>query len=203
MPTDRRRFLGTGALALAGVTAGVVATSSGCGSSSEPIGRAATSFGWAVNELGNNTVYAYFRVAHSLTLETVNIDVSCVPCVGAKAPSFTETLCRAWISRGLAPSFNNGQVGSSDAIPAADFGTISVYNPNTLGLTCDAAPLQDLFYAVVLKSWVPMDGTAAAASRGVFARPSLVLRAGDYLVFSIDHSGVPGGVTVQAVLGYS
>src|SRR5271155_5290054 len=185
MPTERRSFLGASGLALAGVTAGMVATFSGCGPASEPVGRGAAGFGWTVNNPGSNTAYAYFKVAHSLTLETLNVDLTCVPVGGATVPSFTEALCRGWISRGLAPSFNSG----SAAVPAADFGAISIYNPNTLALTCDAAPLQDLFCAVILKSWVPVDGTASASSRGVFSRPSLTLRAGDYLVFSIDHTG--------------
>jgi hypothetical protein len=77
-----------------------------------------------------------------------------------------------------------------------------IYNPNNIVVTYDAAPLQHTFYSVILKAWVPADGTDSATSRAVFGRLSLALQTGDYLVFTLDHAGMPGEVQMQAALGY-
>jgi hypothetical protein len=200
MTTSRRHFLSDGTLALAGVTAGTVTLLSACGSSSEPRGLRTASFGWDVNDLTGDSAYAYFKIAHPLILESINVDVSCAPSAGAANTGFAQVRCYAWASRGQAPVFSNG---ASEAPATADFGRIAIYNPNNLAVACEEMPLQDIFYSAILRSWVSADATDAVAERSVFGSPSLRLNTGDYLVFNINHAGVPGSVEMQVVLGYS
>ena len=56
--------------------------------------------------------------------------------------------------------------------------------------------------SIILKSWVPLDGTASSASRHVHTEPNLVLQRGDYLMFHMDHSGVKVKGEMQVVLTY-
>jgi hypothetical protein len=210
MPTNRRRFLCEGTLALAGVTAGAVTIFSGCGSSGLATSRVATGsrtvgFGWAINGLSGGGAYAYFKVASEVALDTVNIDGSFVPSMAAATTSFAQVLCQGWVSRGAMPTFGNDGGNAASARQASkDFGAITIYNPNNLVLTCDGAPLQDVFYSAILKTWVPADRADSATSRAVSGRLSLMLHDGDYLVFSIDHAGgVPGDVEMQVAFGYS
>jgi hypothetical protein len=62
---------------------------------------------------------------------------------------------------------------------------------------------QDQFFSVILKTWVPADGTASAASRQFVGYPSLQINTGDYLVFHMDHEGVALDAEMQVVLAYS
>ncbi len=204
MTTNRRRFLLEGTLAFAGVTAGAVTMFSGCASSGVAKGFRTAGFSWAISDLDGGGAYTYFRVANEVALETVNIDGAFVPLMSAATTSFEQVLCQAWVSRGVLPTFgNDGGNGTSARRASKDFGPITVYNPNSLVVACDEAPLQDVFYSVILKSWVPTDKTDSATSRAIFGWPSLMLHIGDYLVFSVDHTGVPGNVEIQVVLEYS
>lgn len=203
MTNTRRQFL-CDALTLAGVTAGAVTVLGGCGSSAGGIVRRVVSFAWTVSGLNGSSAHAYCRVAEKITLQTVNIDVTCMASTAPTTASFEQVLCRAWVSRQAVPTFNNGQAnGASAAQASPDFGPVAIYNPNNLVVTYDVAPLQDIFYSAILKTWVSTDRTDSATSRGVFAQPSLDLSTGDYLVFGIDHSGVPGDLEMEVVLGYS
>ncbi|MGA9981010.1 MAG: hypothetical protein WBQ08_20480 [Candidatus Sulfotelmatobacter sp.] len=56
---------------------------------------------------------------------------------------------------------------------------------------------------MILKTWVPADGTASSTSRHVSVARSLALNAGDYLVFNMSHAGVPGDAEMQVVLQYA
>jgi hypothetical protein len=207
MPTSRRRFLGQSVFALAGATAGAI-TLSGCASLRTPTGPAeltgprSAGVGWTVNGLENHSAFAYFEIAHALTLGTVQIDASLLPAVGSGAANFTQALCRAWVSRGAPPPLNVGGSATGPASRSDDFGSVSIYNPNGLTVNSDGNPLQDVFYSAILRSWVPTSGVDPAAARSVYGLPSLALNAGDYLVFGIDQCGVPGSVQLQAVLDY-
>jgi hypothetical protein len=67
----------------------------------------------------------------------------------------------------------------------------------------DGFILQDIFYNVILKTWVPDNGTASSTSRHFSASPGLELAADDYLVFHMNHAGVPGDAEMQVVLEYT
>jgi hypothetical protein len=210
MPTSRRRFLGETIVALAGATAGTI-TLSGCASSGVPsgpeglpgpAGRRSAGFDWTLKGLENDSAFAYLAVARPLTFASVRIDATLQPTVGAGAVNSTQALCRAWVSRG-APAFLNGGPGAAGpASVSTDFGSISVYNPAGLTIRGDGSPLQDVFYSAVLRSWVPSSGIDSAAAGVVQGRPSLVLNAGDYLVFGVEQSGMPGDVQLLTSLDY-
>ncbi|MGB2606122.1 MAG: hypothetical protein WBC78_21125 [Candidatus Sulfotelmatobacter sp.] len=106
--------------------------------------------------------------------------------------------------RQAVPTFNNSAGHAFVNFPASsDFGPVTPENPNNLNLVFDGALVQDQFLAVILKTWVPADGTASATSRHVTAYPSLALNAGDYLAFHMDHGGVSVDTEMQVVLNYT
>jgi len=78
-----------------------------------------------------------------------------------------------------------------------------VYNPNDLSIGADGYALLDVLCSVILKTCVPASGTASGTSRHVRATPSSTLDARDYLVFHMDHAGVPGDAEMQVVLEYA
>jgi hypothetical protein len=210
---DRRHFLSSTTLLLAGVSVGAV-TLTGCeGVDVHALGSAenlpATSprnagFGWSIPQLDNTSAYALFRVTQEVRLLFADIDASYRPSQAGESPASAQARCRAWVSRGQAPGFGGVQASAAGASPpSASFGAIEYFNPAKLTVAGDAAPLQDVFYSVVLRSWVPRDGTTSQAARVVSTRPSVTLHVGDFLVFGIDHQGVPGDVGVQAVLGFA
>jgi hypothetical protein len=47
------------------------------------------------------------------------------------------------------------------------------------------------------------DGAGSATSRHVAIAPSLPLTAGNFLVFHMDHAGIPGDCEMQVVLQYT
>ena len=67
----------------------------------------------------------------------------------------------------------------------------------------DGFVLQNIFFSVILKTWVSKSGTASSTSRHVSAARSLALNTGDYLVFNMSHAGVPGDAEMQLVLQYT
>jgi hypothetical protein len=66
----------------------------------------------------------------------------------------------------------------------------------------DGQPFQDTFLSVILKSWVPGDGTAAATYRHVQISPSISLSAGDYLVFTMNGGEITLDAEMQVILGF-
>ena len=204
---SRRKFLSGGAAVLTGVTAGEVILS-GCNSVRAASGAspqtAAGSFGWEVSNFSGNGADAYFRVASKMTLDTASIDVAFSIVSLPSAPGLAEVLCQAAASRASVPRFDNSQGHAYLGQPAStDFGAVNIYNPNGLAINQNSAVEQDLFFSVILKSWIPSDGGGSAASRNVFVQPSLGLNPGDFLVFHMDHAGVPVDAEMQVVLGYT
>jgi hypothetical protein len=138
-----------------------------------------------------------------MLLSTINIDVAFMIISLPETPGFTEVLAQALVSRGVAPTFDNsGGHAYLQPVTSSDFSSVTIDNPNNIPVNGNSAMGQDLFYSVILKAWVPADGTGSSTSRQVFAKPSLVLNAGDYLVFHMDHAGAPGDGEMQVVLNY-
>jgi len=207
MRTERRQFLSATAFILAGVSVGAVSLT-GCDDVQSVVppglvrasGMRDVEFGWSIPRLNNASAHAYFRVMGNFLMSFAVFDASYTPSTADTAAGSAQALCRAWVSRGGVPKFSGDLANPANA--SADFGSISTFNPDKLTVTSDAAPIQDVLYSIILRSWVSPDGAASQAARNVSAQPSLPLYAGDYLVFGIDHAGVPGSVDVQAVLGY-
>ncbi len=161
------------------------------------------SFGFEIVNLNGNGADAYFPVANKMTLNAFNIDAAFMLTAPPSGPGFAEVLCQGRVARGGPPKFS-ASVAAYLPFPASpDFGTVEFYNPDNLQVIGNGTLSQDLFYSVILKSWVPADGTASATSRQVAARPSLALDAGDYLAFHMDHAGVSVDCELQVVLEYT
>ena len=97
---------------------------------------------------------------------------------------------------------NSGGHGYINFALSSDFGSVTIANPNNLTVAYDGTLSQDKFVSVILKTWVPSDGTASATARNVTAYPLLTLNAGDYLVFHMDHSGISVDAEMQVVINY-
>jgi hypothetical protein len=204
MKKARRAFVSGTGLALAGVAAGAITglTSSSARANTQPNLRIA-SFGWEVTNLNDNGADVYFQVRSSMTLTSVNIDASFMITSVPASAGFTEVLCRAAVTHGV-PKFVHGDPGAPFVSPESpNFGRVEVYNPNNLNVVNDGFILQDIFYNMILKTWVPDNGTASATSRHFSSSPGLQLNAEDYLVFHMNHAGVPGDAEMQIVLEYT
>ena len=203
MKEARRAFVSGSGLALAGVAAGAITglTSSAHANATQPNLRIA-SFGWEVTNLNDNGADVYFQVRNSMTLISANIDTAFMITSAPGSAGFAEVLCRAAVSHGV-PKFVQGDPGAPFVSPESpNFGRVKVYNPNNLSVVNDGFVLQDIFYNIILKAWVPDNGTASSTSRHFSASPGIKLNAEDYLVFHMNHAGVPGDAEMQVALEY-
>lgn len=202
--SDRRAFLNGTSIAAVGTAAALgAANAQSLAASPAPAVGATVSFGWEASLKGNGA-NIYFRVARDMILTTVNIDVAFMILSLSETRDFAEVLCQACVSRGVVPSFdNNGGHAYMDNRPSPDFDSATIYNPNRVELGANTLFGQDVFCSVILKGWVPHDGSGSAQSRQAFMQPALSLNAGDYLVFHMDHAGVKVDAEMQVVLGYT
>jgi hypothetical protein len=195
----RRGFLKSGSLVLGALTAGTVTP---VNATTTVTGSKIAGFGWEIGNIANNSANVFFRVRQGMILQWVDIDVTFMITSAPAVSGFAEVLCRAGVSRGARPSFS-GPPQDSIVFPASqDFGAVQVHNPNNLSLGFDGVLLQDAFYQVILKSWVPVNGTASSTSRNAHVAPDLVLSTGDFLVFHMAHGGVPGDAEMQVTMSY-
>ncbi|MFZ3329209.1 MAG: hypothetical protein WA197_01155 [Candidatus Acidiferrales bacterium] len=201
---DRRAFLNDTSIAAIGTAAALGAASAqSLAARPAPAAGATASFGWEVSLKGNGA-NIYFRVAKDMILNTVNIDVAFMILSLSETRDFAEVLCQACVSRGVVPSFdNNGGHAYTEPASSPDFDSATIYNPNRLELGANTLFGQDVFFSVILKGGVPHDGSGSAQSRQALMQPALPLKAGDYLVFHMDHAGVKVDAEMQVVLGYT
>jgi len=195
----RRGFLKSGSIVLGALTAGTVTPVS---ATTTVTGSKIAGFGWEIGNLANNGANVFFRVRRGMILQWVDIDVAFMITSAPAVPGFAEVLCRAGVSRGARPNFS-GPPHDNILFPTSpDFGAVHVHNPNHLAVAFDGSLLQDAFYQVILKSWVPLDGTASSASRNAHVEPNLMLSTNDVLVFHMNHGGVPGDAEMQVTMSY-
>jgi hypothetical protein len=159
-------------------------------------------FGWEIVNIDNNGADVFFEVRDTMILNTINIDVAFMITTLPAQPGFAEVLCDGGVSRGVAPKFSAPPQAYIGFGASPNFGDLTVHNPNRLNVGLGGV-VQDLFFNVILKTWVPADGTGGSTSRQVYAQMALALNKGDYLVFHMDHAGVGGDVEMQAVLQYT
>jgi hypothetical protein len=147
MKADRRSFVGRG-LALAGLAGTITGLDSSAGAAATTsTGPSFASFGWEVTNLNDNGADAYFEVTSNM--------ITGLPA----SPGFTEVLCRAAVSPGGHPKFYQGDAGASFESPQSpNFGATHIHNPNNLNVGDDGYLLQNIFYSVILKTFVPADG---------------------------------------------
>jgi len=205
---ERRQLLSGGALALAGLSAGAIVGASPTISAAAaplttpPAEAQSISFGWEVDNLHGNGADVSFEILEDLVLVAADVDVATVLLSLPSTAGFHEVLCQAAISRQAPPSYGPAPTAYLQSPISADFGKVAYYNPSNIVTVGDAAPLQDKFVSIILKSWVPLDGTASSASRHVHTEPNLALQQGDYLMFHMDHAGVQVKGEMQVVLTY-
>jgi hypothetical protein len=206
MSLNKGRRALVGGLALTGIGAGTVTgllSSSVRGADEISAASKTVGFGWEVSDLNNNGADVYLEVVSSMSLIAVDIDAAFMITSAPASPGFAEVLCRMAVSHG-APRFVEGEPSAPVlAAASSNFGRLQVYNPHDLSVGADGVALQDVIYSVILKTWVPISGIASGTSRHVRTTPSLALDARDYLVFHMDHAGVPGDAEMQVVLEYA
>jgi hypothetical protein len=212
MKADRRAFVGRG-LALAGLAGAVTGTVSGLDSSAQAQVQAQAgattnpsfaSFGWEASNLDDNGADVFFEVTSDMVVSLIDFDVAFMITSAPGAAGFAEVLCRAAVSPGARPKFYEGDPGASFESPQSpNFSKTHIYNPNKLNVGDDGYLLQNIFFSVILKTWVPTSGAGSSTSRHVTAARSLALNAGDYLVFNMSHAGVPGDCEMQVALEYT
>lgn len=195
----RRGFLKSGSIVLGALTAGAVTP---LNATTSVTGSKVAGFGWEINNLQNNGANVFFRVFQGMVLQWIDIDVAFMITSAPAVAGFAEVLCRAGISRGGFPNFS-GAPSDFILFPASsDFSGVHVHNPNNLSIGVDGVLLQNAFYQVILKSWVPVDGTASSTFRNAHVEPNLMLNPNDVLVFHMNHAGVPGDAEMQVSMSY-
>lgn len=170
----------------------------GAGQSGDP----AMGFGWEIVNIDNNGADVFFEVRDAMILNTINVDVAFMITSLPAQPGFAEVLCDGGVSRGKKPIFSDDPQAYIGFDASSNFGDLTLHNPNKLNVGLGGV-VQDLFFNVILKTWVPANGTGGYTSRHVDAQSGLALNPGDYLVFHMDHAGVGGDVEMQAVLQYT
>ena len=195
----RRGFLKSGSIVLGALTAGTVTP---VNSTTTVTGSNIAGFGWEIGNLDNNGANVAFEVGRGMILQWLDIDVAFMITSAPAVPGFAEVLCRAGGSRGARPSFSGPPQDYILFPTSPDFGDVNVHNPNHLSVGFDGGLLQDAFYQVTLKSWVPVDGTASSTSRNAHVEPNLMLSTSDFLVFHMNHAGVPGDAEMQVTMSY-
>jgi hypothetical protein len=207
-PIERRQLLGGGVLAFAGLSGGAIVGTSGVASATtmpiatSPGSAQSMSFGWEVDDLHGNGADVSFEILEHMVLVAADVDVATVLISLPSTAGFQEVLCQAAISRQAPPVYGPAPTAYLQSPITSDFGNVAYYNPSNIYTVSDLAPLQDKFVSIILKSWVPLDGTASSASRHVHTEPNMALQQGDYLMFHMDHSGVEVKGEMQVVLTY-
>jgi hypothetical protein len=215
MASDRRTFLAQGALVLAGITAGTLTPMEAMMNTKRreflkqisPVpaaqsGDPVVGFGWEIVNIDNNGADVFFEVRDTMILNTINVDVAFMITNLPAQPGFAEVLCDGGVSRGAKPNFSAPPQAYIGFPASSNFGELTLHNPNKLNVGLGGV-VQDLFFNVILKTWVPENGAGGYTSRQVYAQPGLALNPADYLVFHMDHAGVGGDVEMQAVLQYT
>jgi len=213
--SDRRTFLIRSTLALAGVTTGTFTPLEAMMNARTKelfpqVGMPAASsgpqqlagFGWEISDINNNGADLYFEVLNAMVLNTMNIDVAFMLTGPPAQAGFAEVLCMGGVSRGAKPTFSDPPPAYINLPPNPNFARLAVHNPNNLSNGIGGV-VSGLFYTVILKTWVPVDGTASSTYRHVVVSPGLVLSKGDFLVFHMDHAGVGGDVEMQTSFQYT
>jgi hypothetical protein len=164
------------------------------------VAQASAGLGWEIENLDNNGADIYFRVSKAITLDYVDLDVAYM--VTAPSAGFAEVLFTLSLTRGTPKFTSPPQVYQS--LPAdPDLGTGQVVNPAGVSWVGGGQPSNGELVNVILKSWVPDDGTGSQDQRHVTMPLSVPVAAGSYLACHMDHAGVAVNCEMQLVLGYT
>jgi hypothetical protein len=162
--------------------------------------RASAGLGWEVDNLYNNGADIYFKVPHAIKLDYVDLDVAYMvtaPSAGSAEVLFTLGLTSSKPQFGSPPHEYQLLPGDPDLGPG------QLVNPADVS-EGESGPSGGELVSVILKSWVPADGTGSQDQRHVTLPLSLRVPAGSYLTCHMDHAGnAVVDCEMQLVLGYT
>ncbi len=134
-----------------------------------------------------------------MTLEFADVDLAYTITAEPGSARFAQVLCLGGVTRGAPPDFSDFAFSTN---VSQDFGEVQPHKPqNFYGF--NPVLYHDVFYSVILDTWVPRDGTASATHRNSHVEPRLTLAVGDFLAFLMGGGGPTATVEMQIVLGYS
>jgi len=169
--------------------------------SAEGVALRTAGLGWEVINLHNNGVDFYTQILRDVKFLWLDLDVSYMITSIPSSPNFAEVLFTMGLSKERPKFTPPPQVYDSPPI-SADFREFEVYNPNKLKIVGGGNLAEGQLVRLILKSWVPADGSCSQDSRHVYVTLGLSANKGDYLVFHADHAGVEVDFEVQGVIAY-
>lgn len=162
--------------------------------------QASAGLGWEVENLYNNGADIYFKVSHAIDLDYVDLDVAYM--VTAPAEGSAEVLFTLGLTSGE-PQFTGSPHWYQTLPGDPDMGTGQIVNPGSVTWV-GSGPSEGELVNIILKSWVPADGTGSQDQRHVTLPLSLKVPAGSYLACHMDHAGMATvDCEMQLVLGYT
>ncbi|MGC9227254.1 hypothetical protein [Caldivirga sp.] len=162
-------------------------------------------FGWEVVDLHNNGADAYFQVLNDLVIQWIDLDASYMLTKPPSSEGFAEVLINVAKTQSK-PQFSTGPQAYIGVPPNGYFSMVTVHNPNSLRVVPGETFYlsEGMLISLILKSWVPSNGTASSVQRHTTLYPSIKVKSGEYLVFHMDHAGVgPLDCEIQATIGYN
>lgn len=162
--------------------------------------QASAGLGWEVGNLHNNGADIYFEVVHAMTLDYVDLDVAYM--VTAPSAGFAEVLFTMGLSSGV-PTFSAPPQVYESFSADPDLGVGQVVNPAGVGMVGGGQPSEAELASMILKSWVPADGTGSQDQRHLTVPLSVQVPAGSYLACHMDHAGVMVNCEMMLALGYT
>jgi hypothetical protein len=153
-------------------------------------------FGWEINSINGNGANMMIPVERDITLTGIQASLSMMfmaPTAGA-----SEIYAAAWVFPQMPVFDNAGGHAFFNLNGGTDFGAPSFYNPNKLnahggGGSCT----QDSLFAAILKTYAP-----ASTAQNIVMPHSIHIAAGSFLVFHLDHWGVPCDVEMDGIFTY-
>lgn len=154
--------------------------------------------GWEVPSLNNNGANFVVPILAALTIQKIQVDVSMMFPQGGSGPA--EMLTGGWLQSslvfgGASHEFPWGQPPWS----STEFGPGQLNNPNNIAGAGGASGGAGGLFTFILKTEAPetTDRQCVIENIGISATP------GQYLVFHMDHAGVPADGEMQSVIYYT
>jgi hypothetical protein len=164
-------------------------------------------FGWELIAIDNYGANLYVPINAAITILGIQMDVAYMPTYAPASQMAAEILCTAqWVSG--TPTFSSDAQAYVNGPTNTDFGEIPGYGGTLFAPSGHTAPVGsfgpgNMLASAILKTWVSTTPTASATARSVSNMGlNIVPPTGSYLVFHMDHLGIPGNVEMQGVLFY-
>lgn len=163
-------------------------------------------FGWEAAHLNNNGCNLIVPIAQTMTIQKIQVDVSTMflqPQWGATG--YAEVLAGGWVTYGTpvfsgdAHDYNWGPAPWGSPTLATSF-----HDPNGIGPGGGVSP--GALFTFILKTQAPADADRQAVidNIGLLVNgPATPGGPGNFLVFHMDHAGVPIDCEMQGVLYYT